>query len=194
MEIISLGGTCCIAYQLRFLGLREKAYPFDWVRINNLATITELIKNNFNNFLDKNKFIFNSVSDRFDVDGKMLSYVYDNSYCKFYHEFKEYINNDNFELFSQKYQRRINRFIQTIRNSNKILFIREEIGNLSINKIKEFSNMINDINPKLDWKMKIIVRNKKYLQFKSENIDIILSDLKINNWKRDELDWNSIFF
>ena len=193
MEIIPLGSTCSIAYQLRYHRLREKAYPFDWVRINNLATVTDLIKNNFNNFLDKNKFKFKSISYRFEVDGEMLSYIYDNSYCKFYHEFNQYINNDNFKLFSEKYQRRIDRLIRTIKNSEKILFIREEIGNLSQNKIKEFSDMIHVMNPDLDWKMKIIVRNNKYVQFKSENIDIIFSDLKVSDWRRIELDWKSIF-
>ena len=70
---------------------------------------------------------------------------------------------------------------------------REEIRNLSQNKIKEFSDVINKMNPNLDWKLKIITNNKKHIKFKSENIEIIFSDLKVINWKRPELDWKSIF-
>ena len=83
--------------------------------------------------------------------------------------------------------------METIKNSEKILFIREEIGNLNIDKIRKFSNTINNINPKLNWKMKIIVNKKKYEEFKFENIEIIFSDQKVINWKRPELDWSKIF-
>ena len=193
MEIIPLGATCSIAYQLKSHNLREKSYPFDWVRINNLNNVTNLLKNNFYTFLDQDKYDFKLISNDFEINGKMLSYIYANGYCKFYHDFDNYISSETFEIFSIKYRRRINRLMETIKNSEKILFIREEIGNLNIDKIRKFSNTINNINPRLNWKMKIIVNKKKYEEFKFENIEIIFSDQKVINWKRPELDWSKIF-
>ena len=83
MEVIPLGSTCSIAYQLRSLGLRNYAYPFDWVRINNLSLVTKLIETNFEDFLDQNEFKLNKISKEFDVNGNMLSYIYENKFCKF---------------------------------------------------------------------------------------------------------------
>ena len=193
MEIIPLGSTCSVAYQLRKLGLRNYAFPFDWVRINNLSTVTDLIENNFLSFLDLQNYEFLEISDKFEVNKKMKSYIYQNQFCRFYHEFDRYIDSSNFTEFKEKYHRRINRFFEIIKDSKKILFIREEIGNLSSNKIKKFSKLINELNPYLNWKLKIIVNKEKYLSLKSENVEVIYSSEKVTNWTRPELNWSSIF-
>lgn len=193
MEIIPLGSTCSVAYQLRRLGLRNFAFPFDWIRINNLSLVTDLMENNFVNFLDLQNYEFLEVSHKFEVNKKMISYIYQNQFCRFYHEFDRYIDNSNFMKFKDKYNRRIERLYQIIRVKKKILFIREEIGNLSLNKIKKFSKLINEINPDLVWKLKIIVNKEKYLSLKSENVEIVYSNEKVTDWTRPELNWSSIF-
>lgn len=193
MEIIPLGSTCSIAYQLRSLGLRNYAYPFDWVRINNLGLVTKLLETNFEDFLKQNDFSLKKVSNEFDVNGKMLSYIYENKFCKFYHDFGTNITEDTFNIFSIKYQRRIDRLINIIKESKNLLFIREEIGNLSQNKINKFLNLIKKINPSLNFKLKIIVNNNKYTTFNSNNVEIIYSGAKVDNWRRPEIDWHSIF-
>jgi len=193
MEVIPLGSTCSIAYQLRSLGLRNYAYPFDWVRINNLSLVTKLIETNFEDFLDQNEFKLNKISKEFDVNGNMLSYIYENKFCKFYHDFEADITEDTFNDFSKKYKRRIDRLINIIKTSEKLLFVREEIGNLSQNKINKFMNVIRKINPNLNFSLKIIVNNRKYVAFSSGNVEIIYSDKKVNNWRRPEIDWNNIF-
>jgi hypothetical protein len=193
MEIIPLGSTCCIAYQLKAHNLRNYSYPFDWVRVNNLNNVTNLLDNKFNTFLDINQYKLEMISNEFEVNGNMISYIYKNEYCKFYHDFDTYICDKTFEPFVIKYKRRINRLIETIKNKDRILFIREETRNLNIDKIRKFSKAINNINPNLNWKMKIIVYQKKYTELEFENIEIILSTLKVTDWRRSELNWKEIF-
>ena len=193
MEIIPLGSTCSIAYQLKKLDKRKNAYPFDWVRINNFAIITSLIENNFEGFLDRESFKFDKISKCFLVKNEMKSYLYQTKFCKFFHEFNDYINDESFYEFQQKYKRRIKRLYSSINRCKKILFIREEIGNLSRNKINNFINLINKINPNLEWKLKIIVSKEQYLYHPFDNIEIIYSSQKVNDWRRPELDWESFF-
>lgn len=193
MEIIPIGSTCSIAYQLKKLGIRKKAFPFDWVRINNLALVTNLIETDFKNFFQKDSFELNEVSNQFIVNGKMKSYIYQNEFCRFFHDFDDYISDRTFKAFCEKYNRRIDRFYSVIKNSKKILFIREEIGNLSKSKLTDFANLITKINPELEWKLKIIVSRSKYKKFQMNNLEIIYSDKKVTDWKRPELDWSSIF-
>ena len=193
MEIIPIGSTCSIAYQLKKLNLRNCSYPFDWIRINNLSNVTSLIENNFNNFLNKDNFRLDKISFEFEVNGRMISYIYDNNYCKFFHDFDDYIKEISFETFSEKYIRRINRLYNAIKFSKKILFIREEIGNLTQNKINLFCNLINKLNPNIEWKLRIIVRNEKFVNLKKKNVDIIFNKEKIIDWQRSDIDWKSIF-
>lgn len=193
MEVIPLGSTCSIAYQLRLLGLRNYAYPFDWVRINNLSLVTKLLETDFNNFLEINNYNLKKISNDFDVNGKMISYIYENKFCTFFHEFEKSITNEIFDVFALKYKRRIDRLMNSIKYKKRLLFVREEIGNLSRNKINNFLNLIKKINPKLIFKLKIIVNNKKYISYNSNEVEIIYSDMKVDDWRRPELDWNNIF-
>ena len=191
MEIIPLGGTCSIAYQLKKNNLRNKAYPFDWVRISNLSNINHLLENNFDKFFLDLKLV--EFSKNFKVNNMNGSYIYKNNFCKFYHDFDSKINDKNFLLFKEKYLRRINRFYEKIKNSKKILFIREEIGNLSENKIKKFLEIIDTFNSKLEFKLKIITINKKLEKINLPNVEIIYSNKKVIDWTRPEIDWEKIF-
>ena len=191
MDIIPLGGTCSIAYQLKKYNLRKAAYPFDWVRINNFSKLIQLIENNFDNFFLDYKLI--EFSKNFKVNNVNGSYIYKNEFCKFYHDFDSEINEKNFLLFKAKYLRRINRFYEKIKSSKKILFIREEIGNLSENKIKNFIKIVLNLNPKLEFKLKIITITKKYEKINLPNVEIFFSNKKVTDWRRPELDWSQIF-
>ena len=192
--IISLGGTCCIAHQLRKKGFSQHAYPFDWIRIANMGNINYLLEHNFENFLNREHFIFLKKSNKFDVDSGKESYIYKNKYCKFFHEFDKYIDDENFLCFRQKYDRRIKRLYNILMTEKKILFIREVIRNLSINKLQKFKEIINNINPDLEWSLILICSKKKSHKFQGlDNIKVIESPDKESDWGRDELDWNKIF-
>jgi hypothetical protein len=54
MKYISLGPTCDIASLLKKLGVRDTAYPFDWV-FTSFAMMEDAIKDRFNKFLDVNE-------------------------------------------------------------------------------------------------------------------------------------------
>lgn len=191
MEIIPLGGTCSIAYQLKKFNLRNCSFPFDWVRINNFSNIAYLLENNFDKFFLDYKLI--EFSKNFKVNNMNGSYIYKSNFCKFYHDFDSKINDKNFLLFKKKYLRRINRLYEKIKNSKKILFIREEIGNLSESKIKKFLEIIYTFNPELEFKLKVITINKKLEKINLPNVEIIFSNQKVIDWTRPELDWKKIF-
>ena len=189
--IISLGATCSVAWQLKEHKLRDFSLPFDWVRINNLSHVNTLLETNFEDFF--NSFELVSKSDKFLVNGDNISYIYKNKFCKFYHDFKEEINENTFNEFKIKYSRRINRLYDIINNNNELLFIREEVGIINKNKIDEFNNIIKKLNPNLKWKLVIITSNQKYEELKKDNIKIVLTKGRVVNWQRPELDWSSIF-
>ena len=75
--------------------------------------------------------------------------------------------------------------------NNELIFIREEIGRIKINKINKFINCILKINPTIKFKVIIITNDKT--EIKLDNVVFYYSNIKINDWKRPELNWLEIF-
>lgn len=50
-KIVSLGGSCQVAHQLKRLRLRFDSYPFDWVFSTNADRVIELMRNDFSEYL-----------------------------------------------------------------------------------------------------------------------------------------------
>ena len=188
---IPLGNSCSIAYNLKLLKLRKLAFPFDWVRVTNFNNVTKLIQNKFYGFLDFKNFKFKEFSDKFIVNGKKGSYIYSNNYCSFYHEFNKLIEEHDFNMFKEKYSRRIKRFLDLMNSDNEIIFIREEFGKLKISKINNFICAINEIYPNLNYKL-IVITNQK-VNFSHKNLKFYYSEARITDWKRPELNWINIF-
>lgn len=192
---ISLGCACGVAYQLQKLKIRKYAFPFDWLRVNSLHDITNAIMNNFDEFLKvdeteiSNKFSI--INDDF-VENNSKSRVMINKYgMKFYHDFDA--DNDNYESVYEKYQRRISRFIEIIKSSEKICFIRDEINmnKISIDQIEKFFNYVKKFNEYV--KLIVILHNPKnkksdILKYNNENV-IIINDVKpFGDWTRPNID------
>ena len=203
---VSLGSSCSVAWQLQKNNRRKWAYPFDWVRSDDLDMITNTLTNNFVNFIDSSKKISESIkfpiSDSEDFpevnNVQNQSIIMKNQYgIKFYHDFS---NESDIDQVDQKYKRRIERLIELINGDQKIYFIRDEIkpSKISCDKINRFIKIIKDINPDCKFKLIIIVHNPdnkdlEIFKFKMENTEIINDKEKFDDWKRPNFDWNGLF-
>ncbi len=184
-EYISLGSDCSIAFNLDKHNLRINAYPFDWIKINNINDLINILSNDFKFFTDMNYIEILNESDKFPyLDDKWTSVLSKNVILKntkynitFPHEIKidDQTSVDiKIKNFIDKYDRRINKFISILKNDSiKKVFIR------ITNKKEELENL-NDILSKicLNYELKIIIINKKK---------------KFLSWKKEELNWENIF-
>ena len=48
-NIISLGGNCSVAYQLRKFNINNISYPFDWCKLT-IKNLIKVLENNFENY------------------------------------------------------------------------------------------------------------------------------------------------
>lgn len=122
---ISLGYFCEVAHDLEKLGLRNQSSPFDW-GISSFENVIDAIDTEFDGFMD-----YDNLSQ--DVNNRD-HYREDKYHFYFFHDFSRYYSLDNqYEDVKIKYCRRINRFLQAIKNPT--LFVRyisiEEIDNNS---------------------------------------------------------------
>lgn len=114
-NFISLGYFCSVSSELERMGFRSGSYPFDWLISSDIQGVYDLINNRFDLFLDE-KLLFQC---------KTNPYYYKNEKygLYFFHDFNAYKTlKEQLPAVCEKYNRRINRFYESI--SEKTLFIR----------------------------------------------------------------------
>lgn len=172
---ISLGSDCCIAFQLKKLGLRECAFPFDWLLTKKINTIIEIISNDFDGLFENLKIKNTSSnfpllieSEDFNKKNELIRVKNLRYNLDFVHDFKSL---NDLKKVKKTYERRIKRFIEIMKN-DKIKKILIRIGS---EKEKKYINELKDIFVK-----------KEYKNFKIKHISF--EDLpKSKDWKRDNI-------
>ncbi len=193
MNYISLGSSCSVAYQLQKLNLKKESLPFDWIRANDISFVLYLIKNNFNGFLnnlvhvkDDDKFPYIEDGEDFDKVVDKHTKIYKNEYLGFFHDFKE---NITFEMVKEKYDRRIKRFYDVIKDES--IFIRDE------QKFKESDIKIyNEINHEIkkyniNNKLVLIINTFKIKNLNLKGLDkdiiVFIDEEKISEWQHNKI-------
>jgi hypothetical protein len=185
--LISLGHDCCVAYQLQKFGLRSMSLPFDWIRLN-LTNLEHILNNNFQFFTDDKYLIkdnidhlnkFPLLDENWKDTNNTKNLIVSNTYynIKFYHDFdSEKDFEEQIINFKIKYSRRIDRFNKICKDSSiKKTFIRI-CKNPKEKEILE--NILCEYCGNDNFYLKIIIQDNKQ---------------KFQSWKKEELDWNSIF-
>lgn len=123
--IFSLGDLCLTSIQLKENNLRTFSGILDWVSSPSLKNVNVLLQNRFADFLNlKNLRIIKYIS-QWDL------LVWDEVYnIGFNHDFKTDKNTlthlGGYAEVKEKYDRRIQRFLEKLSTSQRILFIRTE--------------------------------------------------------------------
>ncbi|MCL6604858.1 MAG: papain-like cysteine peptidase [Paenibacillus sp.] len=124
--IFSLGQNCLAADQLSRHMLRNIGGVLDWVESPILAGVNQLLRNRFSNFMEFPNLAITGINDH---AGCYI--VRDAAYHIFSHHDFPLKENTPVELTSYpelraKVARRVPRFLETLQNANRILFIRTE--------------------------------------------------------------------
>jgi len=143
-SIFSLGHLCLAAMQLRKFQLRPFSGVLDWVGSPQLSKVNLLIKNRFSDFLNINHL----KPDRYlsPTDLYVHDFVYD---IGFNHDFKTDKNTlthlGGYSEVKAKYDRRINRFLEKMNTSKRILFIRTEATEAKFEDVKELETILSNM-------------------------------------------------
>lgn len=198
-ECIGLGQVCSTAAALQAFDLRNAAYPFDWT-ITPFLGLQATLAQEFRDYLNPSHF-----SIREDNHGIINKYG-----IVFVHDFPtvDYTGSDiqkedgigesvlapdwldALPLIQNKYERRINRFIEQCHSKNKIYFFRHfQITRIEAKKLR---NTIESLYPKLDFVLVVVGNNQSYAKSWGERRirNYYLNDTQVWN---DVREWKRIF-
>ena len=122
--VYSLGFGCGMASSLKRLGLRMTSGPFDWIVGPCFEYRVELILNNFKDFFNKEDLVlFDDTNKEFrPEDSNRRTDVYENKKTGFRYP-HDFMEGDDFEatypIVLDKYNRRIERFYEYLKDTNK---------------------------------------------------------------------------
>ncbi|NUC18187.1 peptidase [Bacillus mycoides] len=122
--IFSLGNTCFVAGKLQNYNLRSCAGVIDWMLSFSLTDVIRLLQNKFEGFMEKETMEF----DAYHACGTKLLLTDIRYNIKSAHDFPAEKNTPenwtSYPEFKIKINRRIERFLNKLKTSNLILFVR----------------------------------------------------------------------
>lgn len=149
---ISIGAWCVPALFLRQFKLREAAYPFDWLTTGaQFENLYRVIQNNFADFLHKENLYIDPQSPQYVQDrGTNFSIAHDFPKDQQHNILPQYL--DAYESVKAKYQRRIQRFKDTLASGKKVIFIRiDNQGQGTPQQAEHLRDLIASKYPQLDF-------------------------------------------
>lgn len=151
--IIPIGFFCGPTEWLEALDLRKQSNPFDWV-ITDLDHVSELIANQFHDLFDEAHLLSHS-----NWCNEMRIVDHDHYMFRFFHDFPADVSiAEKLPEVREKYERRITRFYNMLKDSQSLLFIRyvRNDDDDEARKMTRFIEVMTALNP--NFKL-IVIKN-----------------------------------
>lgn len=118
--VFALGSTCTATDVLRQAGLQFGAFPLDWVGRLGVMARTNLIVDEFRDFLNADRLKLEDATD----DGRHVRCVDAVAKTAFFHDFPVGKSlQESFPAVRDKYDRRIARFMRCLQNAKSVLVV-----------------------------------------------------------------------
>lgn len=136
-NFVSLGQACSVASSMSKYGLRSWSGPFDWLVTSNFNWVLHYIENEFEDFLPREylrRLDDNKSNDRQFRD-EQSGFIFNHD-C-------EYAFEEQYEELKQKYQRRIDKFLEA--TTSPTCFLRNIVSQNEIDYISSNQAYINRV-------------------------------------------------
>lgn len=137
-RVISLGGTCQPAEQLRLHNLRMSSGPFDWFIFENTDELANVLASRFQNFMK-----FENLEITGFHDERCYRVLDRATNCISVHDFERGQSlKESYPMFAERMNRRIERFLSDVDTQENILFVRRYGSRDSLNHLAEVLNKL----------------------------------------------------
>ncbi len=197
---ISLGNNCVPALMLRFAGLREEAFPFDWLTTP-MDGLCKVFRDDFKDYFLRENLTLYSLDNRVVLD-TLYGFGHNHAFPtkgsvmhsdEEMYEGGEIVKNflDFYQEVYSKYIRRIDRFKKILSGRRNIIFIRYRCNKLEAQKLAQmikfcyphllFTLIAIDSTEEIkhDWKIPQV----KNFYIKPNESSNIFSEETVKEWK-----------
>lgn len=202
--VISLGGTCQVAHQIKRSGMRLASYPFDWLFSTEPEYVIKAFEDDFKDFL---KYENLDEAEKTETEHKRVT-------DKYYHMIHQHIFPldepiaDSYASVKEIVDRRVRRLLSLQGKNMSILFIRTDLtedqalrlGDLLHRKYGKSAHLLV-VNHIKEFKMRYIPLNSEYISMfeiydENENTgqrwqgydphwDVLLGNMKVREFTAD---------
>lgn len=185
-----IGEACSCTQTLRKSNLQIASYPFDWLYGSDFIGRCKILASKFDRFIEKTDLEFAHEERSF----KCLAYHNKYNDITFNHDFLKNLNfEEAYKQVKEKYNRRIKRLLEQIKNSSEILIVyietpttnHEEIDNKTI--IEGYNIIKSAFSKNIDLLYISNNKNKQEIVKISDNITKITNNYK--STKTEDPDW-----
>lgn len=191
--ICPIGESCITSYNLRRKKLQLQALPFDWLMDFKLESFVHYLLNNFSDFM-----LLENLELYLDIPPTSCDHYKDKQTgTLFVHCFQsKTILQNEYPLVKEKFDRRITRMQENIKNANKILFVyTSKTDCYSNSDLIDYYNKIIELYPAktIDFLYILPIKEKcTYKKFKvSSNITKIIMTFTNDKISADD-EWKGI--
>lgn len=135
-HVVSLGGYCQTAYQLRRGGLRNESYPFDWLVCEDHAMFCECIKSDFSGWMNRENI--EEIPPRAPGHRTVIDRRYGFVHQHVFPQDKSI--EEAYPEVMETYDRRIKRFLEL--KGKNVLFVRTR---MTVQESEELFNIIQNM-------------------------------------------------
>ena len=207
MLIVSVGSDCATKKRLEEHHYKTStiSHLFDWI-LSDFDSVSQIFENsiiNFDTFSSNNFQVMTKTQDtHYAISHKFLNFI------SLHDASTELTETNALKLVSEKYKRRLERFISLIKTNEQIYFIGTfdkynpiQQGKMEITdkSIERFFRMIHTISPLNNHKLIILTNNLSQITISNTRLLIINTDDYISmdsfeiDWYRFFLDWDNMF-
>ena len=195
--IISLGGNCAAAHNLRYRNLRPFSLPFDWVFIEDdtpISYLSEGVKDGFRNLCLFENLVEITDENLIGKHGKFLPYKDMYTGFNFVNHFDQKLINKNVYLpVYNKIRMRVSRLLNAFEKGSDFLFILSAKVPVSFDVIKKLSDVLKSKYPDKNFEFEILLfdSQKDEVQI-NENIkfNYIKRSLNLYDFHHTNFEWN----
>lgn len=150
-KLIILGRCCRVTCDMIKLGYKKESSMFEWLWTDNLSDINFIIAKLINT---EPLYVFRNQHNQDQITGTSIISSH-------------YTNSDYFQIL----ERRSKRFINDLSSNDPILFIRDDVmSTITLSDLESFKELINRINPLLDYKILLLSDSKYYSPLVCTNV------------------------
>lgn len=185
-QVVSLGFSCQVVWQIETNGMRSAAYPFDWVHTH-ATPLLSFLANKGAGFLELQNI---SIQGKYAGDIDHMKVIDTVNGIISYHDIISSPLFGNYKEVKAKYDRRTKRFFELLNSDKKVLFVRQGDTKAEIEYLDDY---LNQSYPNLSYDILAVNCTDEYhIDWGMTRVKNYFIPQVVGDWQGDHECWKEV--